>query len=83
MRAEKSLSFLFKFAEIFTFATPRLFFWGAALKYINGKTSKAESDWAKAAEAAKQLKMKYDEAFVLFMKVRQNCEHLTYSLQRE
>jgi len=67
-RLEKSLIFLGKYAEVFTFAEPRFHMWTGAVKFINGRTQKAEVDWSKALESAKKLKMSYEVAFILFMK---------------
>jgi len=80
-RAEKSLSALAKFATCFTFVQPRLILWNAAYKFLNGNVKKIELEWAKAAESAKQLKMLYEEAFVLFMKgvITKNGEDIVAS----
>jgi len=67
-RAEKSLAALSKFAQIFTFAQPRLILWSAALKFVNGKEKKVEAEWTKAADVAKSLGLVYEEAFVIFIK---------------
>jgi len=67
-RAEKAVLLLQKFAQVFAFAQPRLHLWQGALRYLTGKVSKAEQEWAQAISVAKSLGLEYEQAFVMFMK---------------
>ncbi|PRP80584.1 guanylyl cyclase [Planoprotostelium fungivorum] len=67
-KAEKAVELLTKFAQVFPVAQPRSEFMKGCLNWMNGKHAKAEVDWARALNTAKQYNMIHEQAHILYMK---------------
>jgi len=65
-RAKKTMVAFEEFAQSFPFANPRVALWKGSFFYLKGNQKKAEAEWTKSLESARNLKLPFEEAYTLY-----------------
>jgi len=65
-KAEKALGLLKEFSNIFVFCQPRCAFFKGVINFLNSNKSKADGEWQKSLEQARDLKLTFEQAYILY-----------------